>query len=202
MFDILVIVAPFPILRQLQLDVRKKIGLGVLFGLGIFVTIVQLMRIQTIASLKSYTDSEGPVMWSMLEIHVGVIISCIPTYTPLLRRMRDRITTYSNSRGKSGADAEESGRFRVSKMPSSAIKSVGKSKASGSRMSTIMDDEIALCEVNAHSDKAWVGRKAAFNSEAYHGNSQHKGLRDAFEMPDDGGITVTQEIRVHGDGSG
>lgn len=201
MFDILVIALPFPVLKQLQLDVRKKVGLGVLFGLGIFVTIVQIMRIQTIASLKTYTGSQKPIMWSMVEIHVGVIISCIPTYTPLLRTVRSKLTTYSNSRGKSGADKEESGVVRVSNMPSSTMKSGGKSKMSSSRLSAIMDDEIALCDVPDRGFRTWVGRKEPLSEESSRENIREKDPGHTFGASDPRKIMVTQEVRVS-DGQG
>ncbi|KAI7487064.1 hypothetical protein KC351_g2914 [Hortaea werneckii] len=66
--DLLVIALPFPIIKGLQLDARKKIGLGALFGLGIFVTVV--LRVESFAKIKGYTDSQQPITWSMIEIHV------------------------------------------------------------------------------------------------------------------------------------
>lgn len=160
-FDLLIIGLPFPILKKLQLDARKKIGIGFLFGLGIFVTIVQILRLQTIANLKVYTESQKPVMWSMIEIHVGVIIACIPTYTPLLRRMRSKITTYSHSHGKSEGFRGEAGEVKVNKTPSFGFKSGGKSKMTGSRISAMMDDEIALCDApNGALGHGWSGENA------------------------------------------
>lgn len=205
LFDLLVIALPFPILKQLQLDMRKKIGLGVLFSLGVFVTIVQIIRIQTIASLKEYTGSQNPIMWSMIEIHVGIIISCVPTYTPLMRRVRSKITTYSHSRGKSAADKEEEGVVRISKMPSSAVKSTGKSKMSTSRMSAIMDDdEIALCDVPNQGVRTWVGRKEPFFDESNRELGGEKDGEPGYSSIGLGRIKVTQEVRVsdgHGPGS-
>lgn len=163
-FDLLAIGLPFPILKRLHLDVRKKIGLGLLFGLGIFVTIVQIMRIQTIASLKVYTESQKPVMWSVIEIHIGVLISCIPTYTPLLRRMHSKITTYSSSRSKSRGYRDQSGDVRVSVSHPSASKSAGKSKLSNSRISAMMDDEIALCDAPNRGVRTWIERKQPAHS--------------------------------------
>lgn len=192
-FDLLVIGLPFPILKKLQLDMRKKIGLGVLFGLGIFVTIVQIMRVQTIANLKVYTESQKPIMWSMIEIHVGVIISCIPTYTPLLRRMHGRITTYTSSRGKSQGHRHENGEVKVSSSPSFGLKSssgAGKSKLSSSRISAMMmDDEIALCDAPNRGVKTWIERKDPHHSLSEYGEDETGPVTT-------GNITVTTEVRV------
>lgn len=43
-----------------------------LFALGFFITIIQVFRIFTIARLKHYTDSEPIVIWSCVEISLGV----------------------------------------------------------------------------------------------------------------------------------
>ncbi|KAI7083727.1 hypothetical protein KC352_g41074, partial [Hortaea werneckii] len=48
------------------------IGLGALFGLGIFVTVVQILRVESFAKIKGYTDSQQPITWSMIEIHAPV----------------------------------------------------------------------------------------------------------------------------------
>lgn len=92
---------PFPVLSSLQLPTKKKVVLSLLFGLGIFVTIIQIIRIQTIKSLKNYIDSSLLIMWSMVENNIGVIITCVPTLSPLLKSWREktgsgRTTGYAN----------------------------------------------------------------------------------------------------------
>ncbi|KAK5744377.1 hypothetical protein LTR17_002087 [Elasticomyces elasticus] len=85
-FDILIILLPFPILRRLQLDVQKKVALGALFALGFFVSIIQIIRIRTISKLQNYTDSEPIIIWSIVEINLGVFIACTPSFAPLLKQ--------------------------------------------------------------------------------------------------------------------
>lgn len=68
-------------------------------------TIIQIIRIFSIKNLTSYTDSATVIMWSVIEISLGVschirpqilhrlltilkiIVPCIPTYAPLVRSM-------------------------------------------------------------------------------------------------------------------
>lgn len=200
-FDVLIIVLPFPILKKLQLDIRKKIGIGFLFGLGIFVTLVQILRLQTIASLQVYTESQKPVMWSMIEIHVGVIIACIPTYTPLLRRMKSKITTYSHSHshGKSEPLKGDTGEVKVSNTPSFGFKSGGKSKTATSRLSAIMDDEIALCDAPNGGVKTWVGRRERGHGPiAFEDDSSvaSRNVGTPIERLNGENITVTKEVHV------
>lgn len=62
-------------LLQLQLRRRQKIALVVLFALGFFVTIIQIIRIFTVKNLKTYTDSKPIIIWSVIEISVAVRLS-------------------------------------------------------------------------------------------------------------------------------
>ncbi|RHZ73302.1 hypothetical protein CDV55_103514 [Aspergillus turcosus] len=86
-FDCIIIALPLPVLITLQLHRRQKAVLVALFGLGFFVTIIQVIRVFTIKNLKTYTDSQPIILWSTVEISLGVIIACIPTYGPLFHSL-------------------------------------------------------------------------------------------------------------------
>ncbi|KAH2532856.1 hypothetical protein KXW48_003025 [Aspergillus fumigatus] len=86
-FDCIIIALPLPVLITLRLQRRQKAALLAVFALGFFVTIIQIIRIFTIKNLKTYTDSQPIVLWSVIEISLGVIISCIPTYGPLFHSL-------------------------------------------------------------------------------------------------------------------
>ncbi|CAD0037048.1 unnamed protein product, partial [Aureobasidium pullulans] len=68
-WDLIIIILPFPILRRLQLDWQRKVALLAVFSLGFFVTIVQAIRLTSIAKLATYTDSKGSIQWSAVEIN-------------------------------------------------------------------------------------------------------------------------------------
>ena len=57
---------------NLQLRRRQKIALVAIFALGFFVTIIQIIRIFTVKNLKTYTDSQPIVLWSTIEVSLGV----------------------------------------------------------------------------------------------------------------------------------
>ncbi|BCR88879.1 putative integral membrane protein (Pth11) [Aspergillus chevalieri] len=97
-FDILIIALPLPVLGNLQLRRKQKIALMGVFALGFFVTIIQIIRIFTVKNLKSYTDSRPIVIWSVIEISLGVISTCIPTYAPLFRAFTS-LNSYYNRYG-------------------------------------------------------------------------------------------------------
>ncbi|KAF7560210.1 hypothetical protein G7046_g3926 [Stylonectria norvegica] len=89
-FDVTVLLLPFPALLKSQIQRRKKIVLLGLFALGIFVTIIQIIRIQTIKNLSNYLDSTKPILWSIIETDIGIIIASVPTLAPLVKYFAER----------------------------------------------------------------------------------------------------------------
>ncbi|KAK7908049.1 hypothetical protein PG985_015352 [Apiospora marii] len=71
--DVIVMLLPFPTLYASKIQNRKKVVLLGLFALGIFITIIQMFRIQTIKSLANYLDSAKLIMWSTIENNLGII---------------------------------------------------------------------------------------------------------------------------------
>ncbi|KAM0246294.1 hypothetical protein ACHAQJ_010266 [Trichoderma viride] len=93
-FDVTTLLLPFPVLLRLQMKFRRKAALLCLFALGVFVTVVQIIRIQTITNLSNYLDSAEAIKWSIVETAVGIIIACVPTLAPLV--------TYFSEKTRSG----------------------------------------------------------------------------------------------------
>lgn len=87
--DVWVLVIPLSQLRLLKLDWRKKIGVGLMFSVGTFVTVVSIIRLR--ALVKFATDIENltwdyleTIRWSFIEINVGVFCVCMPSLRLLL----------------------------------------------------------------------------------------------------------------------
>lgn len=92
---------PFPMLVKAKLPRRKKAILLGIFSLGIFITVIQIIRILTVKSLSNYLDSSNLIMWSMVENNLGIIVGSIPALAPLFRTILDK-TTHSSSKGRQG----------------------------------------------------------------------------------------------------
>ena len=95
-FDIAVIIIPFPYLYTLKLQLHKKISLMVIFTLGFVITAISAVRIHSIVSSYSKDMSYGAAeinLWSFLETSLSVINCCLPTIRPALVA----ITRTSNS---------------------------------------------------------------------------------------------------------
>ncbi|OQD90411.1 hypothetical protein PENANT_c001G08835 [Penicillium antarcticum] len=93
-FDILVIILPLPVLWKLQLQRKQKLVLTAIFALGFFITIIQIIRIFSVKNLKTVTDSQGLICWSIVEVSLGAVITCIPTYGPLFKSFASTISSY------------------------------------------------------------------------------------------------------------
>lgn len=102
--DLAILALPIPVLTGMRLPRRQKYILVLTFSLGIFVTIVDVVRIyylQQAISTVSTAPSSDPsaifgdspefawnasfsLMWSAVEANVGMICACIPTLKPLI----------------------------------------------------------------------------------------------------------------------
>ncbi|KAJ5019456.1 Satratoxin biosynthesis SC1 cluster protein 4 [Colletotrichum sp. SAR 10_99] len=101
-FDVIIMFLPFPVILRSQIQQRKKVVLLALFILGVFVTIIQAIRIQTIKNLVNYLDSAKSIEWSVIENDIGIIIACVPTLAPLVKYFaeKSRSSTAGASRTK------------------------------------------------------------------------------------------------------
>ncbi|KAJ0312300.1 hypothetical protein COL516b_001375 [Colletotrichum fioriniae] len=112
-FDVIIMFLPFPVILKSQIQKRKKIVLLALFILGIFVTIIQAIRIQTIKNLVNYLDSAKSIQWSVVETCIGIIISCVPTLAPMVKYFAERSRNAGSTAGGGGASRPKSSKYAL-----------------------------------------------------------------------------------------
>ncbi|KAJ5288689.1 hypothetical protein N7478_001719 [Penicillium angulare] len=117
--DILVMTLPLRQLYQLNLSVRKKVYVMCMFGLGLFVTLVSILRLNSLIHFASTTNLTWDYVtigyWSTIECDVGVICACLPAIRSLLRRVSpklfgdtENIRSYgANSQSRMGGSRHE-----------------------------------------------------------------------------------------------
>ncbi|KAF4445785.1 integral membrane protein [Fusarium austroafricanum] len=89
--DVVVAMLPIPILMKLEIKKGKKIGLIVIFMLGIFTTICSIQRYLQIDRIQNPKDGNSTmlVLWGVIEFNVGNIVSSLPFLAPIfLKRAR------------------------------------------------------------------------------------------------------------------
>ena len=114
--DLAILVLPIPVLTGMRLPQRQKTVLVLTFALGIFVTVVDVIRIyylQQAANSQSFDqarlgtgldfswNASTALMWSAVEVNVGIICACIPTLKPLIKQILPSMIT---DRSRSGTD--------------------------------------------------------------------------------------------------
>ncbi|KZL72104.1 fucose permease, partial [Colletotrichum incanum] len=102
--DLAILALPIPVLTGMRLPPRQKIILVLTFTIGIFVTIVDVVRIyylqQAVTSVPTGVSTDPnshfggtpdfawnsslSFMWSAVEVNVGMACACIPTLKPLI----------------------------------------------------------------------------------------------------------------------
>lgn len=187
-WDLIIIILPFPILRRLQLDFHRKVALFAVFSLGFFVTIVQAIRLTSIARLATYTDSKGSIQWSAVEINLGVVVACVPTFGPLIKRFGQKV-----SRGS---------RSKVSKLANSSRRKTNETRsrvlAEGTRSwkgPTVAEDEIELWT----STNRIVGGASRMQSSATGSDNDEEGKQSAPQSVDERQIRVQRDVTVQHD---
>ncbi|QPC78189.1 hypothetical protein HYE68_008941 [Fusarium pseudograminearum] len=120
--DIWVLILPITQLWELGLKLRKKIGVMAMFSFGIFLTVVAVIRVDQLVLFARSRDLTGKftkhpkddltnrtvinaqkaMIWSCIEISVGIMVSCMPHIRNLVRHIKSRI------REKRGKEKEPS----------------------------------------------------------------------------------------------
>ncbi|KAK8120595.1 hypothetical protein PG999_004715 [Apiospora kogelbergensis] len=156
--DLAILALPLPVLTGMRLPPRQKIILVVTFTLGIFVTVVDVVRIYylqqaiTDISPELSTDPESSfggqtnfafnaslsLMWSSVEVNIGIACACVPTLKPLIIRilpsmlvdpdgtLRTTDTTKNTSEGSNRSPRGEGsvsipGAARIAESPSAQV---------------------------------------------------------------------------------
>ncbi|KAM3520378.1 hypothetical protein NHJ13051_006901 [Beauveria bassiana] len=103
--DVWLIAIPLSQLRKMQLHWKKKIAVALMFLLGTFVTIVSILRLQSLIYLARSSNPTWDhwivAWWSTIEVHVGMICASLPTLRLVLVRMWPHVFSTNISRHKS-----------------------------------------------------------------------------------------------------
>ncbi|EHK26724.1 uncharacterized protein TRIVIDRAFT_142807 [Trichoderma virens Gv29-8] len=124
--DLAILALPIPVLTGMRLPSRQKTILVFTFTLGIFVAVVDVIRIyylqQAIADVPTGITTDPTsrfggqadfaynaslaLMWSAVEVNVGTTCACIPTLKPLVLRLLPSMLY--NPKNKNGTRASPS----------------------------------------------------------------------------------------------
>jgi fucose permease len=133
--DLAILCLPIPVLTGMTLPQKEKTILVMTFALGIFVAVVDVVRIYYLqqasldvatGSLPQETTGIGAsadfswfaslsLMWSAVEVNVGIICACVPTLKPLVSRLLPTLIGHIHTPHSS---QEKSGNSKTDQTPS------------------------------------------------------------------------------------
>lgn len=108
--DVSTILVPMSELWALNMSLRKKLGVMTMFATGVFVVVVQVLRIVYLLKFSASTnftrDYTATSIWSNVEVYVGIMCACFPQCRTLVTRFGPKIfnTTHKASTN-GGTDA-------------------------------------------------------------------------------------------------
>ncbi|KAL2857733.1 hypothetical protein BJY01DRAFT_201994 [Aspergillus pseudoustus] len=86
--DVAVVCIPMPTLMRLQMPLEKRLGVCVMFAVGIVVTVISIFRLVETVGFNSTTNPTKdfvPVgIWSLLELDVAIMCACLPAIRALV----------------------------------------------------------------------------------------------------------------------
>ncbi|KAH8682036.1 hypothetical protein BX600DRAFT_505660 [Xylariales sp. PMI_506] len=121
--DVATIMLPMTELWGLNLSMRRRAGVMLMFAVGLFVVVVQILRIVFLlkfSATSNFTrDYTSTSVWSNVEVYVGIMCGCFPHIRTLLTRFAPRIfaTTKGGKSSASGAYGGSKLRNQFSQRP-------------------------------------------------------------------------------------
>ncbi|KAK2000998.1 CFEM domain-containing protein [Colletotrichum falcatum] len=95
LLDLATLILPLKELYSLSLSVRKKIMVMMMFCVGFFVTIVSIVRLDSLATYATTDNVTQDYVevgyWSTIEVPVGIICACMPAIYALFSVMFPKV---------------------------------------------------------------------------------------------------------------
>ncbi|KAH8662479.1 cfem domain-containing protein [Xylariales sp. PMI_506] len=165
--DLATIILPLPELFRLSMSWKKKAQIILMFAVGLFVTLVSVIRLRSLIEFGTTTNLTQDYVetgyWSTIEVPVGVICACMPAVRSLFSQVFPNLfgTTKHNTSefGYSGRNAYASKPKTGGTISNSAIHIKKEWTMLSSEVDNHKDLELMQFEkIDAHSSHPYVER--------------------------------------------
>ncbi|KAI6780692.1 uncharacterized protein J7T54_001196 [Emericellopsis cladophorae] len=100
--DLWMIAIPLSQVHNLNLDWKKKAEVAFMFCVGLFVTVMACIRLESLISNDVHSPNatwvkQEVAIWSTIEVNVGIICACLPSLRTLVVLLFGRIPLLSSS---------------------------------------------------------------------------------------------------------
>ncbi|KAF9887200.1 hypothetical protein FE257_010454 [Aspergillus nanangensis] len=102
--DLMIMGIGVKILWSASITARQKIGVGIVFCLGVFIIVAAIVRAVEISD-KAYSDIVAIGVWSVAESSISMIIGCLPPFKELVSSNSGSSKGYTSGRTTSGTNA-------------------------------------------------------------------------------------------------
>lgn len=113
--DLVIACLPLSVLNKIQLPSRQKYALMGVFALAGMVVIISILRLPSLIDLWKSKDTsyQNPMVmiWSCVEINVGIICSCLPTLRCLFPKIFKAATGYATGRSGRSEGSQSGAKF-------------------------------------------------------------------------------------------
>ena len=92
-FDFIIFLLPIRMLLKMHIERKRKTILCGMFLMGMGTTVFSILRASKIPILSRNGDSTKLVMWGVVELNTGIILTCAPTLVPLLPCFKVPVST-------------------------------------------------------------------------------------------------------------
>ncbi|OJJ50176.1 hypothetical protein ASPZODRAFT_13265 [Penicilliopsis zonata CBS 506.65] len=140
--DLYLAIYPILILVKLHMHRKKKIGLSIAMGLGVFACVMAIVKCSRLPSLYNRSDttyaSADVFIWTDIESNTIIIAACIPTLAPLIELLlgkralgsTDPYTPVSNERSnRNGSNKKDGSKVELSSRLKNRKDSLGDDEA-------------------------------------------------------------------------
>jgi hypothetical protein len=107
--DLMIMGLPIAILPSLQLDFRRKVGLGIAFSLGAIIMSVAVVRMTQVITSGGMVDLVGLAIWGAVETATAMIVGSLPPLKALLSRSVKKYSSGNKSHYGTGRTHQVTG---------------------------------------------------------------------------------------------
>jgi hypothetical protein len=160
--DVVVLLLPIPLLAKLNMSWRKRIGVIIMFSLGIFAVLTSSIRLHYLVVMANTTnptyDYTDVIIWTGLEVDVSVIVACLPAIRSYLAGKFSIMKSTNANSGKEALSSNNgygSSKGSKSTKKSQLLRLASRTPTRG--MDSDHESQIELGDTFTVNDKNYIG---------------------------------------------
>ncbi|MCJ1307713.1 hypothetical protein MMC25_001361 [Agyrium rufum] len=176
--DLMILILPMPIVWNLQISRGQKIGITSIFLVGTFLIVASVFRLSQLIKYLSALDFSWDLVnigiWTVVEVHMGIVCACLGSMRPLIRFLLHG--TFTAPTRPSNKRSQPSKASNIRPRPGSYSSQAGFTQLPDKDKATFQATVVALSSTSSHST----------HNESMHREEENR--KDTIEMQDIGHV--------------